>query len=256
MNQLIVAFFRLPLDVFAASVEGVSRGLKGFQEVCDAQIEPGPWTLQPDSTQACCENCSQRASTTETSGCTSSDSKYDYHQSHSHSYKENSIMSDQCETVRMIHYKIAFIKEDLEAILWDEQVVVSSETFDCGGTSFEVWKTAEFFQRLPQPIPNGWKTGSEVNYPPASFLCKDGENGYKYTGIPDQDKKYLRFFQEEEATYERRKDSQVRVLREIQKDGLKVIHTQPAVTSVNVPICDPKKPETLSTTTPTEKDKG
>ena len=128
-------------------------------------------------------------------------------------------MSDNnCETVRMIHYKIAFIKSDLEVILWEEQVVVSNETIECDGTSFEVWKTAEFFQRLPLEIPAAWRKGEEICYPPSSFV----EGGNYYTGIPDGDKKYLRFFQEEEATYERKKDSQVTVLREIQKDGLKI----------------------------------
>lgn len=131
---------------------------------------------------------------------------------------------DDCETVRMIRYKIAFIKEDYEAVLHEEQVVVPSEELDCGA-SFEVQKTAEFFQRKRLRIPDAWVSswGDEGNpdqivYPPPSYRI----GSRHYHGIPEEDKKYLRFFQEEEASYQRRRDTQVRVLREIQKDGLKI----------------------------------
>ena len=143
-------------------------------------------------------------------------------------------MSTDCETVRLIRYKIAFIKEGFEAILHEEQVVVSSETFDCDGTSFEVWKTAEFFQSLPRDVVAAWKTGKEEDenlvykYPPDDYLEGDDAGHYtgRYTGIPEEDKKYLRFFQEEEATYERRKDTEVNVLRDIHKqmkEGVKTV---------------------------------
>lgn len=113
----------------------------------------------------------------------------------------------KCDGVKLVNYKISFVKEDLEAVLFDGQEIVDDGN-DCG-TSLEVWKTAEFVQvlaREPQRRPGKW---IENQYPPADSGHRvDKHNhpevhGKYYNGLPEEDKKYLRFYQEVLASYER-----------------------------------------------------
>ncbi len=110
-------------------------------------------------------------------------------------------MSD-CEAVKLVDYKISFVKDGLEAVLFHGEDMVTEAQLECD-TSFEVWKTAEFIQDLsknPRAIPPIWKKDGEPVYPPKEFRA-DGN----YNGLPEDDKKYLRFYQDTLATYQRDK---------------------------------------------------
>ena len=103
------------------------------------------------------------------------------------------------DMLKLVRYKVLFIKRDYE-FAFPEQEDLVHDNLD--GNSFTAWKIAEFIQDLARVkseksaedkarvgirVPKAWKT-----YPTAG---KYTDNGY-LTGIPDQDKKYLRIFYE------------------------------------------------------------
>src|SRR5258708_25586830 len=115
------------------------------------------------------------------------------------------------DLLKLVRYKILFVRREYE-IAFPEQEDIVSDNLD--GDAFAAWKVAEFIQDLPNgeiPLPSKWLT---QDYPPAEF-----RNGTFLTGLPHEDKKYLRVYYEVLERYPREKfkyeEQQIRVLEEI-----------------------------------------
>ena len=115
------------------------------------------------------------------------------------------------DMLKLVRYKILFVRREYE-VAFPEQEDIVSDNMD--GDAFSAWKVAEFIQDLHRGetlIPARWE---EQNYPPAEF--RDGKH---LTGIPHEDKKYLRVYFQVLERYPREKfkyeEQQIRVLEEI-----------------------------------------
>lgn len=242
MNHLIAAMFKLPLDMCLSGMDAFITSVRGFQNVYDQQLDTiavgllsqqpapprQPWTLIGDQTDAtpdpgcncgpqCCQTFFNSAEPTQSERETPLTNRSE----------ENPMsVQNQCESVKLISYKISFVKEGLETVLLRDGEDIVSDASDCG-TSFEVWKTAQFMQELqerPRPIPGAWKEGDEIIYPPEKYRTDCPHSGIRecYNGLPEDDKKFLRFYQETLATYERETTN----YQEEQADALKSIARQ------------------------------
>ena len=129
------------------------------------------------------------------------------------------------DMLKLVRYKILFVRREYE-VAFPEQEDLVEDNMD--PTSFAAWKVAEFIQSLHRDgaeIPRRWK---DRNYPQDrdengryKYLSEDGR---RLTGLPEQDKKYLRVYYEVLDRYPREKfkheEQQIRVLEEI-RDSLK-----------------------------------
>ena len=128
------------------------------------------------------------------------------------------------DMLKLVRYKILFIKREYEHA-FDEEEDLVSENMD--GSAFTAWKVAEFIQGLAHEphetrVPGRWGQ----KYPTTRYRA--GKNGEWLTGLPDDDKKYLRVFYEVLDRYPREKfkyeERQIEVLEDIRdkierKDG-------------------------------------
>ncbi len=115
------------------------------------------------------------------------------------------------DLLKLVRYKILFVRREYE-VAFPEQEDIVSDNMD--GDAFSAWKVAEFIQDLHRgetPIPARW---AEQNYPSDEF-----RNGQYLTGIPHEDKKYLRVYFQVLERFPREKfkyeEQQIRVLEEI-----------------------------------------
>lgn len=114
------------------------------------------------------------------------------------------------DTLKLVRFKILFVKREYEHAFPEQEELVSD---NIDGTAFTAWKVAEFIQSLGRrevPAPRKWL---EKKYP-AGYV----EEGL-LTGLPEDDKKYLRVYYEVLERYKREKfryeEEQIDVLREI-----------------------------------------
>ena len=116
------------------------------------------------------------------------------------------------DMLKLVRYKILYVRREYE-VTFPEQEDIVPDNMD--GDAFTAWKVAEFIQDLARgdtPLPTKW---ADKNYP-QGFTSS---NGKYLTGIPHEDKKYLRVYYEVLERYPREKfkyeEQQIRVLEEI-----------------------------------------
>lgn len=117
--------------------------------------------------------------------------------------------------LKLVRYKILFIKRDYEHAFPEVEELVSDNTDETGYTA---WKIAEFIQRLAKretKVPSSWKN-YPVNEPPPTLPYRDGDI---LLGLPERDKKFLRVYFEVLDRYDREsfryEERQIEVLEEI-----------------------------------------
>jgi hypothetical protein len=117
--------------------------------------------------------------------------------------------------LKLVRYKILFIKRDYEHAFQEVEELVSDNTDETGYTA---WKIAEFIQRLAKRetrVPGSWKS-YPVNEPPPTLPYRDGDI---LLGLPEKDKKFLRVYYEVLHRYDREsfryEERQIEVLEEI-----------------------------------------
>jgi hypothetical protein len=132
------------------------------------------------------------------------------------------------KVLKLVRYKIIFIKRDYEVAFPEVEELVSDSLTDTGYTA---WKIAEFIQRLNEtPVPKKkWGGGTDSKekpkYPPAAkFDPNAGKNGeWVIQSLPEDDKKYLRVYFEVLDRYDREhfkyEERQIEVLEDI-RDAL------------------------------------
>src|SRR5215813_11411636 len=120
------------------------------------------------------------------------------------------------DMLKLVRYKILYVRREYE-VTFPEQEDIVPDNMD--GDAFTAWKVAEFIQDLARgdtPVPTKW---ADKNYP-QGFTS---QNGKYLTGIPHEDKKYLRVYYEVLERYPREKfkyeEQQIKVLEDI-RDSL------------------------------------
>lgn len=119
------------------------------------------------------------------------------------------------EQLKLVRYKILFVKRDYEYVFPEVEELVPDNT-DANG--YTAWKIAEFIQHLHKgetPVPPPWG-----DYPKDYIKTA---NGKKYLlGFPEGDKKYLRVYFDVLQRYDREplkyEQDQLAVLREIRNE--------------------------------------
>jgi len=118
------------------------------------------------------------------------------------------------DMMKLVRYKVLFVKREYEHAFKEQEDLVS-ENMD--GSAFTAWKVAEFIQSLAKhktPVPTKWGKTYPQGY----------RSGDVLTGLPDEDKKYLRVYFEVMDRYPREKfkyeEEQISVLEDI-RDELK-----------------------------------
>ena len=127
--------------------------------------------------------------------------------------EEDKTMKDKKETLKLVRYKVLFVKRDYETAFPEQEELVAD---DLATTDFTAWKIAEFIGRLDETkVPRAWV---EKNYP-RDFR---GERSPTVMRLPEGDKKYLRVYYEVLDCYEREEfryeHKQVKVLEEIRDE--------------------------------------
>lgn len=115
------------------------------------------------------------------------------------------------DMLKLVRYKVLFVRREYEYAFPEQEDLVSD---NMDGSAFTAWKIAEFIQDLHREttrVPLKWR---DKNYPPRDFI-----NGDYLTGIPHEDKKYLRVYYEVLERYPREKfkyeEQQIKVLEDI-----------------------------------------
>ena len=124
--------------------------------------------------------------------------------------------TEPCDRLRLIRFKVLFLKRDLECAFPEQEELVAEEIPKDG---FISWKIAEFIQQMSSgevKQPGKWK---DKNYPPPPNV----KGGYVMS-LPDKDKRFLRVYCQVLDTYDRERMNyerdQIDVLKEI-RDAIK-----------------------------------
>lgn len=119
------------------------------------------------------------------------------------------------DTLKLVRYKILFIKRDYEVAFREVEEMVSDSMDE---TAYTAWKVAQFIQNLADrktKVPPKWN-GYPQNRDAPARPYRDGDI---LLGLPEEDKKYLRVYFEVLSRYEREdaefEQRQIDVLKEI-----------------------------------------
>ena len=122
------------------------------------------------------------------------------------------------DMLKLVRYKILFVKRDHEHAFPEQEELVSD---NMDGSAFTAWKVAEFIQSLGKKktrVPEKWDKYPDKKDDHGKHLYREGDT---LTGLPEDDKKYLRVFFEVMDRYPREKlkyeEDQLHVLREIKE---------------------------------------
>jgi hypothetical protein len=207
----------LPFTVFVQGMELFIKTIQGMQRATDEgmSVMVGGTTQAPDTAPGDQSDLTSSKTGSVTGGVTKDDAATNL--------KERINMSDKDlsnkDMLKLVRYKILFIKRDYETAFPEVEEIVSDPMEDCDYTA---WKVAEFIQRLARKetrIPMKWGT----KYPKIDHKPPYREGNF-LLGFPEEDKKYLRVYFEVLARYEREafkyQERQVEVLEEI-RDNLR-----------------------------------
>jgi len=212
MIRFFSQMLKLPFETFVFSMEMLVKTVQGIQKIAyqgiDAMvseivqspgdqpgIESGRTSVVPDG--AIADSAETMQQTTQ---------------------QEERKMPDQDlrdDMLKLVRYKILFIKRDYEEVLLPDKEELVADNTDTA--SYTAWKIAQFIQRLSRDkdveLPRDWKDYPEAEY----FETRD--NRRYFTGIPEDDKKYLRVYYEVLARYARERfkyeEEQIDILKEI-----------------------------------------
>jgi hypothetical protein len=217
--RLFGQMMMLPLTVFVYGMDLFVKTIQGMQRTTDEGMDVmvGGAARAPRGVGATirtpgeapggqCE-VETRPAISSTDGVASDDAET--------SPKETTKMSDRDlsddKQLKLVRYKILFIKRDYEHAFQEVEELVSDSMDE---TAYTAWKIAEFIQRLAERktrVPTKWK-----KYPPEDKRYRDGNI---LLGFPENDKKYLRVYFEVLDRYDREsfryEERQIEVLEEI-----------------------------------------
>jgi len=128
------------------------------------------------------------------------------------------------DMLKLVQYKILFVKRDYEHVFKEVEELVPDNT---DGASYTAWKIAEFIQKLGKDseikVPKGWEDYLKRKATKPNQYTEQKGPDLWLTGIPEDDKKYLRVFYEVMDRYPRERfryeEEQIKVLKQI-RDNL------------------------------------
>jgi hypothetical protein len=226
MMQFFGRFMKLPLEAFVYSMEMFVKTVQGIQHIAFRGIDMmADWDVRAPGDASGSESVVPQVkyAAPEATYGVPEDAGKGYTEAtqitRQETRQEERAMSDRDlhdDMLKLIRYKILFVKRDYEHAFPEKEELVSENTDAAGYTA---WKVAEFIQRLGDrrtEIPDKWK-----DYP----SDKDDQGRLKYregrilTGLPEDDKKYLRVYYEVLDRYPRERfkyeERQIEVLEQI-----------------------------------------
>jgi hypothetical protein len=213
LMRLFGQFVMLPFTVFVQGMELFIKTIQGMQRATNEGINVIVGEMPQTPGTASSSQRDLASSTTDAvTGCIVNDDA-------ATNVKEKSNMDDRDlsgkDTLKLVRYKILFIKRDYETAFPEHEELVADSMDD---TAYTAWKVAEFIQKLADRdtrVPSKWNGYPENRVPPA----RPYRDGDILLGLPEDDKKYLRVYFEvldrydrEEAKYEQQ---QIDVLKQI-----------------------------------------
>src|SRR5215467_6500652 len=212
MVRILTLMLKLPLEIFAYSLEMLAKTVQGVQKRADLGIDAlTGGVTQGNPSEA--GGANQVSSTGRSEGAdietkteapaVGSDKTTD---------KENKTMTANDdkdlsgEDLKLVRYKILFTKRDYEHAFGETEALVADDMSD---TDFTAWKIAEFVQDLTNKKIEHPKDWVKKNYPQDEYKEESDPNDpsqkrksltrtYRdkewLTGIPEKDKKYLRLY--------------------------------------------------------------
>jgi hypothetical protein len=230
-------FLMVPVATFVYGMEMLLRTMQGMQEVTNQGMEVmvGPNAFPGRTEEAGAPDRPATDSNNDTKtgnpGMTIKEDK----KLNDNNCIQNYCKPDQKDGKCLIlwRYKILFIKRDYEHAFDEREDLIPDDV-----TDITAWKIAEFVQQMGRcevPVPRKW---IDKRYPkPEEFWkidnCKNSEDPTKenienalkagkkiyLTGLPEGDKKFLRLYAQQLASYTRQdpkyEEQQIEVLKEI-----------------------------------------
>jgi hypothetical protein len=237
--SLFGQLFMIPLAAIVYSVDLLLRTMQGVQQVTNHSLDA----------MAGCTNSSGMGETRDTAeiattGLKHSSGNTDHNTILNEEDKElletnqNFCKPDQKDAKCLIlwRYKVLFIKRDYEYAFPEAEDLITDDIGD-----ITAWKIAEFIQQLgrrqvtvpqkwitkqyPKPTSQYWRVDSEDNSEPDADQIKEAckRNTPIYLiGLPDDDKRYLRLFAQQLASYSRQdpeyEERQISILEGIRSE--------------------------------------
>jgi hypothetical protein len=211
----------LPFTVFIQGMELFIKTIQGMQRATEDGMDVMAGEMTQTSDTASDSQCDLATSSSETSDVTKDDGATNL--------KEKTNMDDRDlsddKKLKLVRYKILFIKRDLEVAFPEREELVADSMDD---TAYTAWKVAEFIQRLNEtPVPiEKWGGGTDSAVDPRYPRDSRGNLLARFEGgrwvihrLPEADKKYLRVYFEVLDRYDREEfkyhERQIEVLEEI-----------------------------------------
>jgi hypothetical protein len=224
MIQYFSQMLKLPVAAFVFSMEMLVKTMQGLQKIAYQGIDliaDGPVQT---STDALDDKIGVTSDVTD--GTVRESAETTQQTTQQIPQQEEKTMPDQDlhdDMLKLVRYKILFVKRDYEEVLLPDQEELVSENTDPSG--YTAWKVAEFIQNLgTTAIPKKWlekKYPRDVSKDPPSSPPK---NGPTIDRLDEEDKKYLRVYYEVLARYPRERfryeERQIEVLEQI-RDKMK-----------------------------------
>lgn len=219
MLQFLGRIMKLPLEAFVYSMEMFVKTMQGMQQIAYQGIDllaDGGSRLpvatvgdESDVPRIAIENAREEVVVTTPQTMPKEDIK----------------MPDKDlsgEDLKLVRYKILFIKRDYEWAFKEQEELVYDNTTDA---AFTAWKVGEFIQHLSKDkyeFPDKWEKSKEL---------VAHKSGNYLKGLPEDDKKYLRVYFEVLERYPREplryQEEQLDILRGISDTLTRVSVTPP-----------------------------
>jgi len=208
---LLRGMMRITNEGVNAMAEGTAQTMSGMEVPVSAGATSSAGSIQPSNRKEERKMSDQSWSGgRESSGSGSSSQNWGGGWTMDEKCKEN----EPCDQLRLVRFKVLFLKRDLEVAFPEQEELVVEEIPKEG---FISWKIAEFIQQMARGEvrqPGKWK---DKNYPP-------DVKGGNVMSLPDKDKRFLRIYCQVLDTYERERMNyerdQIDVLKEI-RDAIK-----------------------------------
>jgi hypothetical protein len=214
MVQFFGQLMKLPFEAFVYSMEMFVKTMRGIQQIAYQGID-----MVADRVVQPLVDVSGDASDAITEGTdgTSGDSAEIGQQMPQQKERKMADRDLRDDMLKLVRYKVLFVKRDYEHVFLPEVEELVHDNIS--EADYIGWKIAEFIQKLRDKktlIPKHWK-----GYPENKPEYRDGDT---LTGLPEEDKKYLRVYFEVLDRYTRERfkyeEEQIDVLKEI-RDSLR-----------------------------------
>jgi hypothetical protein len=222
LMRLFGQMVMLPFTVFVQGMELVIKTIQGIQRTTDEgmNVMVGEMTQSPSTAWGSQNDLASSGTSSVTDGVIEDDAATNA--------KEKNNMDDRDlsddKKLKLVRYKILFIKRDLEVAFPEVEELVSDSMDD---TAYTAWKVAEFIQRLDETaVPRKWGGGTNSADDPTYPVDSRGNVLAQFQGgrwvinrLPEDDKKYLRVYFEVLDRYDREEfkyhEREIKVLEEI-----------------------------------------